>query len=319
MLTTMEEKKAFVQRFNVFDDMFFEVVAKDRAAVEDILRIILHDPALVVEQLLTQDSIKNLYGRSVRLDALCITGDGRSVNVEVQKADDDNHVKRVRYNASCITANVAEPGEHFENISDVYVVYISKSDIFKRKRRTYYVERCFYDEKEMVPVEDGEHIVYVNASNEIEAEDADIAELMEFFKYSHGQNEKFKRLTDRVYELKNDTTEVLIMCKTVEEYMADYIAEEIAKGKRIYMEEAMEKGMEKGIQKGMEEGMQKGMEKGMQKGMEKGREAGVRTAICGLVYDGILSAAVGAERLNVSVPEFYSIMRELGYQDSEPV
>lgn len=319
MLTTMEEKKAFVQKFNVFDDMFFEVVAKDREAVEDILRVILHDPALVVEQLLTQDSIKNLYGRSVRLDALCITGDGRSVNVEVQKADDDNHVKRVRYNASCITANVAEPGEYFENISDVYIVYISKSDIFKRKRRTYYVERCFYDEKEMVPVEDGEHIIYVNASNDIEAEDADIAELMEFFKYSHGQNEKFKRLTDRVYELKNDTTEVLIMCKTVEEYMADYIAGEIAKGERIYKEKGREEGRREGREEGRQEGRKEGREEGREEGRQEGREAGARTTICGLVYDGILSAAVGAERLNVSVPELYRMMRELGYQDAGPV
>jgi len=35
-LQTLEEKKAFVRRFNVFDDTFFEMVAKDKDAVEDI-------------------------------------------------------------------------------------------------------------------------------------------------------------------------------------------------------------------------------------------------------------------------------------------
>ena len=64
LLTTMEEKKAYVRQFNVFDDTFFEIVAKD--AVEDILRIILHDSELVITKLIPQNSIKtymaNQYG-----------------------------------------------------------------------------------------------------------------------------------------------------------------------------------------------------------------------------------------------------------------
>lgn len=224
MLTTMEEKKVFVQKFNIFDDAFFEVVTKDKAAVEDILRIILHDPNLVVAQLFPQNSIKNLYGRSVRLDALCVTGDGRTINVEIQKGDNDNHVKRVRYNASCITANVTEPGELFENINDVYIVYISKFDVFRRKRRLYYVERCFHDKNEAVPVDDGEHIIYVNACDDVEMEDTDVAELMRFFNHSQGQNEKFRRLTNRVYELKNNDAEVMTLCKLVEDYAKEYAA-----------------------------------------------------------------------------------------------
>ena len=35
MLTTMEKKREYVQKFNVFDDTFFEMVAKDKDAVED--------------------------------------------------------------------------------------------------------------------------------------------------------------------------------------------------------------------------------------------------------------------------------------------
>lgn len=235
MLTTMEEKKEYVQKFNVFDDTFFEMVAKDKEAVEDILRIILHDPELVVAQLITQDSIKNLYGKSVRLDALCVTGDGKTINVEIQKGDNDNHAKRVRYNASCITANVSEPGESYENINDVYVVYISKFDVFRRKRRLYYVERSFHDNGEIVSVDDGEHFIYVNASNDViaEAEDADVAELMEFFKNSQGQNEKFHRLTNRVYDLKNNESEVNAMCEHVENYAKKFACEYADEQKRI--------------------------------------------------------------------------------------
>lgn len=277
MITTMEEKKAFVQKFNIFDDTFFEVVAKDKAAVEDILRIILHDAGLLVAQLFPQGSIKNLYGRSVRLDALCITGDGRVINVEIQKGDNDNHVKRVRYNASCITANVTEPGELFENINDVYIVYISKFDVFRRKRRLYYVERGFHDKNEAVPVGDGEHIIYVNACDDVETEDTDVAELMRFFNHSQGQNEKFRRLANRVYELKNNDVEVMTLCKLVEDYAKEYAKE--------YAKDCTQKGKE--------------------------------TIICELVRDGALSAEIGAGKLNISISELYEMMNEFGYQAPE--
>lgn len=230
ILTTLEEKIKYVQQFNVFDDTFFEMVAKDKEAVEDILRIILHDPELIVTKLIPQNSVKNLYGKSVRLDALCVTGDGRNINVEVQKGDNDNHAKRVRYNASCITANVSEPGENYENINDVYVVYISKFDVFNRKRRLYHVERSFRDKGDVVSVHDGEHLIYANASNDVyaEAEDDDVAELMEFFLHSQGQNDKFCRLTNRVHDLKNNESEVSTMCKLVEDFAKEY-AKEYAK------------------------------------------------------------------------------------------
>lgn len=206
------------------------MVAKDKDAVEDILRIILHDPKLIVTKLIPQNSIKNLYGRSVRLDALCVTGDGRNIDVEVQKEDKDNHVKRVRYNASRITAKVSEPGENYENVNDVYVIYISIFDIFHRRRRLYHIERSFYDKGEFVPVHDGEHLIYANASNDVdaEAEDEEVAELMEFFKNNQGQNDKFRRLTNRVHDLKNDESEVNTMCKLVEDFAKEY-AKEYAK------------------------------------------------------------------------------------------
>lgn len=84
----------------------------------------------IVKNLIPQNSIKNLQGRSVVLDALCILENGKECNVEVQKSNDDNHEKRVRYNTSCITANITEPGTKFELVPDVISIFISKFDIF---------------------------------------------------------------------------------------------------------------------------------------------------------------------------------------------
>ena len=242
MLQTLEEKKAFVKKFNVFDDTFFEMVAKDKDAVQDILRIIFHEPELEVIELISQSSVKNLYGRSVRLDALCKMKDGSYINVEIQKADDDNHLKRTRFNAACITANVSEPGEKFENVKDVYIVYISKFDVFQKGRRLYHVGRSILDYSDVTPVNDGETFIYVNGSTNViaAAEDEDVAELMEFFKNSNGMNEKFKNLSERVDELKNEEREVLAMCKLVEDYARDYARDYAKEYAKEYAEKQKE-------------------------------------------------------------------------------
>ena len=107
----LQEKVRRVQEFRLMDDVFFEVFAKDIPACQEILRTILEDDGLIVEEVIVQSSERNLYGRSVRLDALCTLGNGSKCNIEVQRSDRDNHMKRARFNASVITTRSAKPGE----------------------------------------------------------------------------------------------------------------------------------------------------------------------------------------------------------------
>ena len=50
----------------------YETIAKDVYKRQEMLRIILEDEKLIVKDVIVQSSKRNLYGRSVRLDALCI-------------------------------------------------------------------------------------------------------------------------------------------------------------------------------------------------------------------------------------------------------
>lgn len=68
-------------------------------------------------------------------------GDGCIVNIEVQKADDDDHQRRVRYNGALLTINVTDPGDKFKNVPDVIVVFISRFDVFKYGKALYHVDR----------------------------------------------------------------------------------------------------------------------------------------------------------------------------------
>ncbi|GAA0801929.1 hypothetical protein GCM10008910_32560 [Faecalicatena orotica] len=98
-----------VERLNIIDDTLFQKMAEDIGFCEEMISTVMNESVKVM-QVIPQDTIKNLQGCSVIVDALCEKQDGTFINVEVQKSDNDNHQKRVRYNASCITANITEPG-----------------------------------------------------------------------------------------------------------------------------------------------------------------------------------------------------------------
>lgn len=127
---TIEEKKKKVRDFRPIDDAFFEVLADDTGFCQEMLRILLDDEELIVEEVIVQSSERNIYGRSVRLDALCTFEDGKKCNVEVQRSDDDDHLRRVKFNASSIAVKDSQMGQKFREIEDIIVVYISKFDIF---------------------------------------------------------------------------------------------------------------------------------------------------------------------------------------------
>lgn len=111
----MQTVQEIAQQLNIIDDTLFQKMAEDIGFCEEVISTILQQK-VIVKKVTPQDSIKNLQGRSVVLDVLCILESGQECNVEVQKADDDNHVKRVRYNTSCITANITTPGSKFEKV-----------------------------------------------------------------------------------------------------------------------------------------------------------------------------------------------------------
>ena len=121
-----------IQELRPIDDVFFEVLAEDKEDVQEILRTILEDDELIVEDVVVQSSRRNLYGWSVRLEALCTLGDGSKVNIEIQRSDSDYHVKRVRYNASVITAREPQTRDRFEDVLELYIIYISEFPPFRR-------------------------------------------------------------------------------------------------------------------------------------------------------------------------------------------
>ena len=79
---TLEERIEKIKDLRPIDDVFFEVLAQDKDVCEEMLQTIMEDDLLTVSHVTVQSSERNLYGRSVRLDALCTLGNGTLCNID---------------------------------------------------------------------------------------------------------------------------------------------------------------------------------------------------------------------------------------------
>lgn len=186
-MTSSEEARAL----NPIDDLMFRKMAEDVGFCEEILRVILEDNELKVLETIPQWTGTNLQGRSVILDAKCVKSDGRQVNIEVQKEDDDDHQRRVRYNGAILTTNISEPGTKFKNVPDVCIVFISKFDIFKGKSPIYHVDRVVRETGAVV--DNGFEEIYVNTKVR---NGSDVSELMRIFVEDNAYSTRFPKTSE---------------------------------------------------------------------------------------------------------------------------
>lgn len=213
MGVTEQQKQERIRDLRPIDDVFFEVLARNVSVCQEMLRTILEDDSLVVTSVITQSDERNLYGRSVRLDALCTLGNGTKVNVEVQRSDNDNHLKRARFNASSITVRESETGTKFEEVLELYIVYISEFDFLKGDKTIYHVEKVLRETGQVI--DDGLHEIFVNTAVD---DGTEIAELMSCFTKKEVKNARFPMLSSEVRRLKESEGGMQVMCEVMKKY-----------------------------------------------------------------------------------------------------
>ena len=196
----------------LLDDDFMNKVFEDKACAEFLLQIILQRSDLKVAQVHVQHEVKNLQGRSARLDILAVDQENRVYNIEIQRDDRGASVNRARYNSSLIDANITEPGEQYENLNETYVIFITEHDVLKGGRPIYRIERTVQETSESFG--DGTHILYVNAQMK---DDTALGHLMHDFACTSADEMHYQILADRVRYFKEDTEGVATMCKMMED------------------------------------------------------------------------------------------------------
>ena len=188
-----------IQSYNIIDDLFFHKVMEDTAAAEEMIQIILDDKHINVISSTPQYSLRNIGNRSVVLDLLCRDAEGRIFNVEMQRANDTDHQKRMRYHISNIDTRFTEKGIDFKDLPELFSIMISDFDIFKSDMTVYHIDRVL---RERGSVEqNGIHEIYVNAKG---TDNTEVTELMKYILDSNGFNPQFPKISSRVEYFKHD-------------------------------------------------------------------------------------------------------------------
>lgn len=202
-----------IKEFRLFDDNFMSKVFEDNdEGVELLLHIIMEMPQLKVIKSRTQYSIKNLLGRSIRLDIDAVDATGKKYNIEVQRADKGAGVKRARYNSSIIDANSLLPGSDFEDLPETYVIFITENDVLGGDKPIYHIERMIQETGQNF--NDEEHIIYVNGTYR---GDTPLGRLMHDFSCKNPDDMYYKILADSTRYYKEDEEGVFAMCRIMEE------------------------------------------------------------------------------------------------------
>ena len=209
--------------FRLLDDDFMNKVFEDKACAEFLLQIILQRNDLRVQYAHGQHDIKNLHGRSVRLDILAVDEENHVYNIEVQRNDKGAGVKRARYNSSLIDANVTEPGDEYEKLNETYVIFITENDVLGGGQPIYHIDRTIKETGALFG--DESHILYVNSQIK---DNTVLGWLMHDFSCTKADDMFYPILAEKVRYFKEDVKGVAIMCKVMED-MRNEAAREAAK------------------------------------------------------------------------------------------
>ena len=206
-----EEDLQRLRGLRLIDDDFMAAVFEERACAEFLLQIILKRDDLTVKEVHGQYSIKNLQGRSVRLDILAVDRENRAYNIEVQRSDRGASEKRARYNSSLLDANLTDAGDDYDALNETYVIFITENDVLKAGLPIYHVDRTIRETGTFF--NDQAHIVYVNS--QIKDETA-LGKLMHDFFCTNSKDMNYSILAQRVRYFKEDTKGVAAMCRAME-------------------------------------------------------------------------------------------------------
>ena len=222
-----------IRNFRLMDDDFMSKVFEDKACAEFLLKIILERDDLTVQEVHGQHDLKNLQGRSVRLDILAVDHANRTYNVEVQRSDHGAGAKRARYNSSLLDANLTEKGDKYDTLNETYVIFITENDVLQGGLPIYHINRMI--EEMAKPFGDEAHIIYVNA--QIKDETA-LGKLMHDFSCTDPNQMNYPVLAQRVRYFKEDTKGVTNMCRAIEE-MREETAREATHAKAVAVAQKM--------------------------------------------------------------------------------
>ena len=182
-------------------------------ATQRMLRVILKNDKIKVRKVSVQQWLQNLYGHSAQLDILAEDEHGTQFNVEIQRSDEGASVQRARFYCGALDMHFLDRGKKYEALPDAYVIFITESDVLKKGRPLYNIQRSIDETGEAFG--DGSHIVYVNAACQ---DDTPLGRLMQDFNCNDPAKMHYKELADRINYFKTSKEGEIDMTDIIEAY-----------------------------------------------------------------------------------------------------
>ena len=202
-----------IKNFRLFDDDFMSKVFGFRPEeTEFLLQKILKKDDLKVIESIPEYSIKNLQGKSIRLDIKAIDSENRLYDIEIQRANEGSVPQRARYYSGLIDSNIMDKGDvPWGDLPECFVIFITEKDTLKGNKPIYHVERMIIETDELF--NDREHIVYVNGAYE---SNDDLGKLMHDFKCKNPDDMYYEILKNRTKYFKETVEGKRDMCEAME-------------------------------------------------------------------------------------------------------
>ena len=210
-ITTREKLIEAGKEYNLLSDAFMSVALRDIPACQYVLRILTGIKDLKVREVRPQYRVSKIESHDAVLDVLAEDETGRLFDLEIQRADTLDHARRTRFYSSMIDSNYLEKGKTYSDLPEVYVIYVSETDLWKAGYTTYELEKKF--KKSNVLYDDGQHVLYINAAVN---DGSETAKLMEYFKTADPNDMGHGELSKRVHFLKCDEGGLSEMCEVTE-------------------------------------------------------------------------------------------------------
>lgn len=176
----MVEKENLIaqaRQFNLLSNVFMSVALDDKPACQHVLRILTGMKDLSVLEVRSQYRVSKISSHDAILDILAEDSTRKLFNLEIQRADTIDHACRIRFYGAMIDSEYLRKGKPYAELPEVYMIYISETDLWKAGHTSYTVEKRLKGTD--ISYDDGQHILYVNAAVD---DGTEIAGLMRYFK-----------------------------------------------------------------------------------------------------------------------------------------
>ena len=216
-----------VEKLTLLNDTFMKIALNDIEACQYVIRILMDDPAIEIVEVRSQYRISKLVSKDAVLEILAEDTQGRVYNLEIQRKTTLDHARRTRRYNAMVDAEYLEKGKEYNEMPEVYVIYISETDIWKTQMTESPVEK--YLKGQMTEYDDGQHTIYINAAIN---DGSPKAALMQYFKTCDPDDMSQGALSRRVRYLKREKGGIEEMCEYSERIFNGGREEGLREGRR---------------------------------------------------------------------------------------